>query len=33
MLNGLDDIGYILNIKDEITTYENQSKNKELNII
>lgn len=33
MLNGLDDIGYILNIKDEIETYEKQSKNKELNII
>jgi len=33
LLNGLDDIGYILNIKDEIEAYEKQSKNRELNII
>ena len=33
LLNGLDDIGYILNIKDEIDAYEKAAKNKELNII
>lgn len=32
MLNGLDDIGYILNIKDEIDTYEKNAVNKQLNL-
>jgi 3-isopropylmalate/(R)-2-methylmalate dehydratase small subunit len=33
MINGLDDIGYILKIQDKIETYEKQSKNRALNII
>ena len=32
MLEGLDDIGYILNIKDEVEAYEAKAKNKILNI-
>lgn len=33
MINGYDDIDYILNIKDKIESYEESSKNRELNII
>jgi 3-isopropylmalate/(R)-2-methylmalate dehydratase small subunit len=33
MINGLDDIGYILKIKDKIEAYEKQAKNRELAII
>jgi len=33
LLNGYDDIDYILSKKDEIEAYEKQAKNKELNII
>lgn len=32
MLNGLDDIGYILNIKEEIEIYEKKAVNKQLNL-
>lgn len=33
MINGLDDIGYILKIQDKIKAYEAKAKNKELTII
>ena len=33
LLNGYDDIDYILTLKDKIETYETNSKNRELNII
>lgn len=33
MLQGLDDIGYILNIQDEIEAYEKKAQNKILNIL
>lgn len=33
MINGLDDIGYILKIEDKIKAYESQAKNRELTII
>jgi 3-isopropylmalate/(R)-2-methylmalate dehydratase small subunit len=33
MINGLDDIGYILKIKDKIEAYEQKAKNRELTII
>ena len=33
MINGLDDIGYILKIQDKIEAYEKQAKNRELTII
>jgi len=33
LLNGYDDIDFILSKKEEIEAYEKQAKNKELNII